>query len=265
MAPIPSRSPPLALARHIHAGNGNLVGDSVRASVLARIGRGERQADNAYNGMTLRELARASLVDRGIGVASLNAPQMVGLAFTHTSSDFGLILDAANKSVLAGWEEAEETFPLWTKPGILTDFKPARRVGLVSFPRCVRCVRAPSTSTSPLASAASRSSWLPTESCTASPVRRSSTTTCRCSRISRSLGKAAKATIGDLVYAVLTGNPAMSDGKALFHADHSNLLTGAASALSIDSLSKAKTQMATQKAQVEKGKGRPSTSVRASF
>ncbi|WP_186764126.1 phage major capsid protein, partial [Haloarcula hispanica] len=63
-------------------------------------------------------------------------------------------------------------------------------------------------------------------------------------------------TIGDLVYAVLTGNPAMSDGKALFHADHSNLLTGAASALSIDSLSKAKTQMATQKAQVEKGKGR---------
>ncbi|MGK6943844.1 Mu-like prophage major head subunit gpT family protein [Pseudomonas aeruginosa] len=51
-------------------------------------------------------------------------------------------------------------------------------------------------------------------------------------------------------------NPAMSDGKALFHADHSNLLTGAASALSIDSLSKAKTQMATQKAQVEKGKGR---------
>ncbi|MGA4815439.1 hypothetical protein ACPA9J_10285 [Pseudomonas aeruginosa] len=27
----------------------------------------------------------------------------------------------------------------------------------------------------------------------------------------------------------------MSDGKALFHADHSNLLTGAASALSIDS------------------------------
>ncbi|HDY6498146.1 TPA: Clp protease ClpP, partial [Pseudomonas aeruginosa] len=50
------------------------------------------------------------------------------------------------------------------------------------------------------------------------------------------LGQAAKATIGDLVYAVLTGNPAMSDGKALFHADHSNLLTGAASALSIDSL-----------------------------
>ncbi|MDF5919865.1 hypothetical protein P4133_10720 [Pseudomonas aeruginosa] len=31
---------------HIHAGNGNLVGDSVRASVLARIGRGERQADS---------------------------------------------------------------------------------------------------------------------------------------------------------------------------------------------------------------------------
>jgi hypothetical protein len=27
-------------------------------------------------------------------------------------------------------------------------------------------------------------------------------------------------TIGDLVYAILTGNPRMSDGIALFHADH---------------------------------------------
>ncbi|WP_441345547.1 phage major capsid protein, partial [Pseudomonas aeruginosa] len=67
------------------------------------------------------------------------------------------------------------------------------------------------------------------------------------------LGQAAKATIGDLVYAVLTGNPAMSDGKALFHADHKNLQTGASSALSIESLSKAKTQMATQKTEVEGG------------
>lgn len=243
---------------HIHAGNGNLVGDSVRASVLARIGRGERQADNAYNGMTLRELARASLVDRGIGVASLNAPQMVGLAFTHTSSDFGLILlDVANKSVLAGWEEAEETFPLWTKPGILTDFKPARRVGLGEF-SSLRQVREGAEYKYVTLGERGEQIILATYGELFSITRQAiiNDDLQMLSDIPFKLGQAAKATIGDLVYAVLTGNPAMSDGKALFHADHSNLLTGAASALSIDSLSKAKTQMATQKAQVEKGKGR---------
>ena len=51
--------------------------------------------------MTLRELARASLVDRGVGIAGMNAMQMVGMAFTHSTSDFGQILiDVAHKSVL---------------------------------------------------------------------------------------------------------------------------------------------------------------------
>lgn len=243
---------------HIHAGNGNLVGDSVRASVLARIGRGERQADNAYNGMTLRELARASLVDRGIGVAALNAPQMVGLSFTHTSSDFGLILlDVANKSVLAGWEEAQETFPQWTKPGILTDFKPARRVGLGEF-SSLRQVREGAEYKYVTLGERGEQIILATYGEMFSITRQAiiNDDLQMLSDIPFKLGQAAKATIGDLVYAVLTGNPAMSDGKALFHADHQNLLAGAGSALSLDSLSKGKTQMATQKTQVEKGKGR---------
>lgn len=120
---------------HVYAGNGNLVGDSVRASVLARAGLEEQQSDNRYNFMSLRELARASLVDRGIGVASYSPMQMVGLAFTHTTSDFGTILiDVANRSMLAGWDEAEETFQLWTKKGMLSDFKTVHRVGLGEFP-----------------------------------------------------------------------------------------------------------------------------------
>ena len=36
------------------------------------------------------------------------------------------------------------------------------------------------------------------------------------------MGRAAVRTVGDLSYGVLTGNPTMSDGKAVFHADHNN-------------------------------------------
>ncbi|EEQ8235797.1 Clp protease ClpP, partial [Escherichia coli] len=54
---------------HIYAGNGNFVGDGIRQAMLARAGFENVEKDNAYNGMTLREWARMSLTERGIGVA----------------------------------------------------------------------------------------------------------------------------------------------------------------------------------------------------
>lgn len=47
-----------------------------------------------------------------------------------------------------------------------------------------------------------------------------------------------------MVYSKLTGNSAMSDGKALFHTDHGNLATGAA--LSLESLGAARAAMRLQ-------------------
>ena len=44
-------------AAHIYAGNGNLVGDSIRASVMARAGYVEAEKDNAYNGYNLTNLS----------------------------------------------------------------------------------------------------------------------------------------------------------------------------------------------------------------
>ncbi|HHL2157650.1 TPA: ClpP-like prohead protease/major capsid protein fusion protein, partial [Pseudomonas aeruginosa] len=243
---------------HVYAGNGNLVGDSVRASVMARAGLEEQQSDNRYNFMSLRELARASLVDRGIGVASYSPMQMVGLAFTHTTSDFGTILiDVANRSMLAGWDEAEETFQLWTKKGMLSDFKTVHRVGLGEFPS-LRQVREGAEYKYVTVGSRSQPIALATY-CEIFSITRQAIINDDMNLLTdipRKMGMAAKATIGDLVYAILTSNPVLSDGKALFHADHKNLQTGASSALSIESLSKAKTQMATQKTEVEGGKPR---------
>jgi len=65
-------------------------------------------------------------------------------------------------------------------------------------------------------------------------------------RIPRRMGRAARRTIGDLVFAILTSNPNMSDGVALFHSDHKNL-AAAGSAPSVTSLSAARAAMGTQK------------------
>lgn len=241
-----------------HLSNGNLVGDSVRNSIMARARHGEPEKDNAYVHMSLRELARASLADRGISVSNMNPMQMVGLAFTHTSSDFGgILLDTANKSVLAGWEDSEETYQLWTKRGELSDFKVARRVGLGEF-NSLREVRPGAEYKYVTLGETGASVVLATYGELFSITRQAiiNDDLSMLTDIPFKMGQAAKGTIGDLVYAVLTGNPALNDGKALFHDDHKNLLKAAASALSIESLGKAKTQMATQKTATPDGKGR---------
>ena len=65
-------------------------------------------------------------------------------------------------------------------------------------------------------------------------------------RIPQAMAKAARRTVSNLVYAILTGNPTMGDSVALFHATHANLDTGGGSALSVTSLAAARVKMAKQ-------------------
>lgn len=234
-------------AIHIHAGNGNLVGDSIRAAIMSRAGYASAEKDNAYSGYTLRELARASLVDRGIGIAGHSAPlQMVGLAFTHSSSDFGnILMDVAHKAALLGWDEAGETFDQWTRKGTLTDFKTSHRVGLEAFPS-LRQVRAGAEYKYVTLKDKGEPIALATYGELFSIDRQAiiNDDLTMLTRIPQAMGLAARSTVGDLVWAVLTSNPKMSDGKPLFHADHGNLVSAD---LSIEGLDAARKAMLLQK------------------
>jgi hypothetical protein len=61
------------------------------------------------------------------------------------------------------------------------------------------------------------------------------------------MGRAARRTVGSHAYAVLTGNPTMPDGVALFHATHGNLASSGA-VLSVASLGAAIAAMQVQTA-----------------
>ena len=231
---------------HIYAGNGNIVGDSVRASVLARAGYQDYEKDIAYNSMTLRELARASLTERGVGVATYNPMQMVGMAFTHSTSDFGnILLDVANKAILLGWEENDETFEKWTKKGQLSDFKTAHRVGLGAFPS-LRKVREGAEYKYVTLNDKGETIALATYGELFSISRQAiiNDDMNMLTDVPKKLGEAAKATIGDLVYAVLIDNEKMSDKKALFSTDHKNMLTGG---MDVETISAGRTAMRQQK------------------
>jgi len=179
-------------------------------------------------------------------VGAAFVPSLAGGA--HTTSDFGSILaDVANKSMLLAYQEAEENFEQFTKRGSLTDFKPSKRVGAGLFPGLDKVEEDAEITygsmgdfdeTIALASYAklfkiSRQAVINDDlgAFTTVPAK---------------MGRASKRTIGSLVYAVLNGNPNMSDGKALFHADHANL-AGSGGAPSEATIDAGLTAMASQK------------------
>lgn len=242
-----------------HVGNGAIVKESMVAAMKSRAGikldDNEMSKDNPYRTMSLVDMARASLVEKGVGVAGMSdRMQLVGAAFTHSQSDFGNVLaDVANKSMLMGYEEAEETFQLWTQTGSLSDFKISNRVALNDM-KSLREVRPGAEFKYATVGDRGEKIALATYGELISLNRQTiiNDDLGAFTRLARLMGDAAIRTIGDLVYAVLTSNPNMANNAPLFSTTNKNLRTGAGGALSVDSLTKARTAMRTQK--LEDGK-----------
>lgn len=224
----------------------------VELALMAKAGikGGER---NEFTSLSMAELAREFVMASGHSGRFSNRQEMVGHAFTmsgmHTTSDFANVLaNVMGKAALQGWEEAAETFEQWTRKGTLTDFKATKRVGAGLF-----------TALDAMAEGAEYKYG--TVGDRGEPITLA--TYGKGLRISRQaiinddlnilgslpikMGRAAKATIGNLVYAILTANPNMADGVALFHANHANLLTGGGSALAVAGLSAARAAMRVMK------------------
>jgi len=229
---------------HIHVGNGSVVREHMGNALAARAGLETIETDNGFRGMTLQEMARASLSEAGISPYGMDRQEMIGMAFTHTSSDFGEILsDVARKSMLKGAKEANETFQDWTTKGQLSDFKPTKRVGLDSFPTLDKVPDGGEYKYATI-NDTGETIQLATYGKLFSITRQTiiNDDLGVFSTVPSKMGRAAIRTVGNLVYAVLLANPKMADGKALFHADHKNLL--AASGLTAADLDKAAQMMA---------------------
>ena len=214
---------------HIYAGNGNFTGDSIRQALNARLGHEAVDIGNPYNMMSLFDMAKASLTDRGIGVAGFgNRAQIVSLALTHSTSDFSHILaGGAEKSVLTGWQNSSETFSQWTKKGTLSNFHETKRVGLSGFSKLDKVPEGAEykyVTTNdrgvPIALATYGNLFSITRQAIINDDLSQLTT------IPQAMGRAAARTVGNLVYLVLTSNGKFTDGKPLFHADHGNLIAG---------------------------------------
>ncbi|WP_274626567.1 ClpP-like prohead protease/major capsid protein fusion protein [Arvimicrobium flavum] len=230
----------------------------VTKSLLARAGLDGGEV-NEFSGLSLREIARASLTAAGDKRSFADPMAMIGASLgmdfratmaagMHSTSDFPQILAAvASKSMLKGYAEAEETFPRWTSKGNLTDFKPTKRVDLNLFPNLEEVPEGGEYHYGTIGEHG-ETTQLATYGKMFAITRQAiiNDDASVFTRIPTRMGRAAHRTIGNLVYAILTSNPNMADGVALFHANHGNLL-GAVSALGVTSVDAARAAMARQK------------------
>lgn len=212
----------------------------------------DKVSDNQteYQTMSLLEMAKNRMLVFGQSVRGLDQMEIFKRAMN--TSDFANILsDVANKAMLEGFENAEETYDVWADTtGRVNDFKEHVFARASEAPSLVEVNPDGGEYTYGKVTDKKESVTVVDYGIIVPFTRKAMVNDDlgALADIREKLGAAARRKYGDLVYAVLTGNPTMGDSKSLFHADHSNYVTSSSgSAPSVTNLNTAAAAMATQK------------------
>ncbi|MFS1525634.1 ClpP-like prohead protease/major capsid protein fusion protein [Microbulbifer sp. 2304DJ12-6] len=220
--------------------------DAENAIGMRALGETRREG-NGLADHTLMEIARLLMQARGVNLAGMDRMAIVAAAFTHTSNDFANILgNTANKAMLKGYEEAAEVFPQFTATGNLSDFKIATRTDLGSFPTLTKVAESAEfkyVTMGERAETAVLATYGKLFSITRQAIINDDLGVF--TRIPMKMGRAAVRTVGDLVFGIFLNNPAMADGKGLFHSAHNNIAS--AGGIHTASIDAARVKMAKQK------------------
>lgn len=192
--------------------------------------------------MSFLDMARDSLTRAGVSIRGLSTDEVLQRA-AHGTSDFPLVVsNAANKTLLSAYQAAESPLKTVARQRSLPNFKESTSIRLGGMGRLEQLSEHGEIVATSRAESGEKLSL-------ATYARRFDLTrklmidddTSAFGDIVAALGQAAAQTEADLLVSQLVSNPVMSDGKAVFHADHSNLSTGAA--LADTSLSDARKAM----------------------
>jgi hypothetical protein len=211
-------------------------------------------AAREFRGLSLIELARDQLQAAGVKVRGMDRMDIAGLALglhrdggMHTTSDFPNVLaNVANKTLRMGYEAAPQTFRPWTRQASAPDFKQISRTQLGDAPNLLPVGESGEIKRGSIGEGAEKYQ-LATYARIVAISRQTivNDDMQAFTRIPEAFGRAAADLESDVVWGIVTGNAAMADGVALFHADHGNLLAGAA--ISVASIGAARTAMRLQK------------------
>jgi hypothetical protein len=203
-------------------------------------------AAREYRGMTLMELARESLETAGASTRGLSRDEVATRAL-HSTSDFPEILAAVtNKTLRQAYEAYPRTFMLFCRQVLATDFKAMHRVQLGEAPQLLEVGESGEFKRGTLGE--SRESYkVKTYGRVVAITRQTliNDDLDAFTRIPAMYGNSIAQLESDVVWGIITANPAMADGNALFHTTHKNL-AGTGAALDVGSVGAARAAMAKQ-------------------
>ena len=203
-------------------------------------------AARQYRGMTLLELARESLGNAGVNTRGLSRDEVATRAL-HSTSDFPEILAAVtNKTLRQAYEAYPRTFMLFCRQVLATDFKAMHRVQLGEAPQLLEVGESGEFKRGTLGE--SKESYkVKTYGRVVAITRQTliNDDLDAFTRIPAMYGNSIAQLESDVVWGIITANPVMADGNALFHATHKNL-AGTGAALDVTSVGAARAAMAKQ-------------------
>lgn len=200
-----------------------------------------------YRHMSLLRMAEETLDHAGVNVRGLSGIEIAGRAM-HTTSDFPAILsNVLNKRLRQAYAEAERTYKLWARRAPnAPDFKKMQVVQMGGAPDLLKLNEAGEYQYGTINDAGETYGVVTYGRIVAVSRQTLVNDDLRAlDRLVAAFGASASRLENRLVYAQLTGNPVMGDGKQLFHADHGNI--GDAGVISAASLGKGRSQMRLQK------------------
>jgi len=198
-------------------------------------------------GMTLLDLGRECLEAAGTRTRRLSRNEIAKLALS--TSDFPYILaDVANKTLRQAYEAYPRTFLPFSRRRTAADFKNINALQLGESP-ALQKVNEKGEFTYGSIAESKETYKLATYGRIVGITRQViiNDDLGAFTRIPAGFGVAAATLESDTVWGIITSNPAMGDGVALFHANHANLNTGSGSALGLTGLGAAMAAMAKQK------------------
>ncbi|MEX0312022.1 MAG: prohead protease/major capsid protein fusion protein [Tateyamaria sp.] len=223
--------------------------DAVANALLHRYSPTLFQLEDAarqYRGMTLLELARESLGNAGVNTRGLSRDEVATRAL-HSTSDFPEILSAVtNKTLRQAYEAYPRTFMLFCRQVLATDFKAMHRVQLGEAPQLLEVSESGEFKRGTLGE--SKESYkVKTYGRVVAITRQTliNDDLDAFTRIPAMYGNSIAQLESDVVWGIITANPAMADGNALFHSTHKNL-AGTGAALDVTSVGAARAAMAKQ-------------------
>jgi len=203
-------------------------------------------AARQYRGMTLLELARESLGNAGVNTRGLSRDEVATRAL-HSTSDFPEILSAVtNKTLRQAYEAYPRTFALFCRQVLATDFKSMHRVQMGEAPQLLEVGESGEFKRGTLGE--SKESYKVKTYGRVVAITRQvliNDDLDAFTRIPAMYGNSIAQLESDVVWGIITSNPAMADGNALFHTTHKNL-AGTGAALDVASVGAARAAMALQ-------------------